>query len=295
VGLVLATPLTVCMTVMARHIPQLAFLNILLADEPPLELKYRFYQRLLAEDYEDASAVTREFLRSGSLDEVCETMFVPALILAERDRDAGRLSDEQESFIYESIDGLLDELQDEFTTAAASASPPSEESAEHATAETEVALDSVQPRRILCVALEDEADRIAARILAQLLTARGYLAEAAESAGASEDLLAGLAEEPVEAVAISAIAPRGTVRLRSACRQLRRRAPDAHILVGLWHAPQRLERLKHPLKKAGADLLCSSFKNAFKLLVEALPPHEDAEKRPANIGATPERPQRRTA
>ena len=81
-----------------------------LADEPPLELKYRFYQRLLAQDYEDAADVAEEFLRSGSLDELYETMFVPALILAERDRDAGRLTAAQEAFVYESIAELAERL-----------------------------------------------------------------------------------------------------------------------------------------------------------------------------------------
>jgi predicted PurR-regulated permease PerM len=294
VGLVLATPLIVCITVMARHIPQLAFLNILLADEPPLELKYRFYQRLLAEDYEDASDVAHEFLRGGSLDELCETMFVPALILAERDRDAGRLSGGQESFIYESIDELIDEMDEDFTTAAAGAETPETEEVPDATAdEAEDGKVTVRPRRILCLALEDEADRIAARMLAQLLTARGYQAESSEAVGVSEDLLASLADEQVDGLVVSAIAPGGTVRLRAVCRQLRRRAPDVQILVGLWHAPQRLERLKQTLKKAGADLLCASFKSALKLLDEALPPQAAAEEHPADTIA--EEPHRRTA
>jgi predicted PurR-regulated permease PerM len=270
VGLVLATPLTVCMTVMARHIPQLAFLNILLADEPPLELKFRFYQRLLAQDYEDASDVAREFLRGGSLEELWEGMFVPALFLAERDRDAGRLSRKQESFIFESIDELIDEMQEEFAMSSAGAVPEIEEG----TPLDDVAQETreVQPRRVLCLGLEDEADRIAGRMFAQLLSARGYLAEIMDANGASEALMERLDEAPVEALAISAVSPGGSVRLRAVCRKLRRRAPGAKILVGLWHAPQRLERMIKPLEKAGADLLCSSYKSAFKILDEAVPP-----------------------
>jgi hypothetical protein len=276
VGLVLATPLTVCLTVMARHIPQLAFLNILLADEPPLELKYRFYQRLLAEHYEDASDVAREFLKSGSLEELGEGMFVPALFLAERDRGAGRLSGAQESFIYESIDELIDEMQDEFTTSAAAAKTP-ESKEPSADAPPSEEPPSVEPQRVVCLALEDEADRIAGRMFVQLLSARGYLAEMMEAPGLSDELASRLDEAPADVVAISAIAPGSAVRLRSVCSKLRRRAPDAKILVGLWHAPQRLERMRKPLEKAGADLLCASYKSAFKLLDEEVPLYLPAE------------------
>jgi predicted PurR-regulated permease PerM len=295
VGLVLATPLTVCMTVMARHIPQLAFLNILLADDPPLELKYRFYQRLLAEDYDDASDVAREFLKNGSLEELWEGMFVPALFLAERDRDAGRLSGVQESFIYESIDELVDEMQDEFTASAANAAPPdSEEEAE--TSEIAEPTPSVRPPHVVCLALEDEADRLAGRMFTQLLIARGYQVEMMESPEMSDELLARLEEEPIELIVVSAIAPGGSIRLRAVCRKLRRRAPGAKLLVGLWHAPQRLERMRRPLIKEGVDLLCASYKSAFKMLEDALPARpmtETADDRSA--AAAVEQPHRRTA
>jgi hypothetical protein len=114
----------------------------------------------------------------------------------------------------------------------------------------------------------------------------------------SEELLARLEEGPVEAVVISAIAPTGGARIRSACRRLRRRAPGAKILVGLWHAPQRLERMRRPLLKEGADLLCASYKSAFKVLEEELPPHpapESGDESGDNSDAAEKQPRLRTA
>lgn len=268
VGLVLATPLTVCLTVMARHIPQLAFLNVLLADAPPLETKYRFYQRLLAQDYEDASDVAREFLHNGSLEELYETMFVPALTLAERDRDAGRLHAAQESFVYESISELTEEMRDEFAVSAANSGP-----AEPAVGEEPHSAEEVEPthRRILCLAAEDEADHIAAAMFAQLLSARGYLAETADMIGASEEMLRRLETDAVEGVVLSAIAPNAAVRMRAICRKMRRRDSHVKVLVGLWSAPSRLERMQTSLKKAGADVVTSSFREGLEYFHETLP------------------------
>ncbi len=291
VGLVLATPLIVCLTVMARHVPQLAFLNILLADEPPLELKYRFYQRLLAQDYEDASDVASEFLRNGSLDELYETMFVPALALAERDRDAGRLTAVQESFVYESIAELVEETHSDFEISSANAAPPQEpvkpddkgqaevtdveaDTGDEETEEPEEVEDleeSAPPRRILCLVAEDEADRISAVMFAQLLTGQGYQAEAAETIGASEELIRRIENENIEGVVLSAIAPGASMRVRNVCRKLRRRLPHRFLLVGLWHTPSRMERMRDALKKAGADALTSSFKEGIEFVRDALP------------------------
>lgn len=282
VGLVLATPLTVCVTVMARHVPQMAFLNILLADEPPLELRYRFYQRLLAQDYEDAADVTAEFLRSGSLHELYQTMYAPALALAERDRDAGRLTAAQESFIYESISDLVEDTFEDYQMSGANAAPPPVEAAEDeegaAPGDDEEpvvpdldAEEAPPPRRILCIAAEDEADRIASLMFSHLLLAQGYVADSTLALGADEETLRQIEDEGIEGIAVSVIAAGKTLRLRSVCRKLRRRAPHTSILVGVWNAPSRLERMEGPVKKAGANAIVATFKDGIDFFRDQLP------------------------
>ncbi len=289
VGLVLATPLTVCLTVMARHIPQLAFLNVMLADAPPLELKYRFYQRLLAQDYEDASDVASEFLRNGSLEELYETLFVPALTLAERDRDAGRLNATQEAFIYESIAELIEEMRDEFAVSAGNSAPP--ESGDDAPPPEVEDAETIH-RRILCLAAEDEADQIAAAMFAQLLTARGYLVDLADRIGVSDEALQQVKADAYDGVVLSAIAPNAAVRMRSICRKMRRSDSEVKVLVGLWSAPSRLERMQEAIKKAGANMVTASFREGLEYFSETLPIHPVAEasdqEEPAEVDKTPQ-------
>src|SRR5205085_5186599 len=79
IGLVLATPLTVCISVIGRYVPQLWFLNVLLTDEPPLEPGSHYYQRLLADDAEEAAEILEEFGKTHSLEEVYDTILLPAL------------------------------------------------------------------------------------------------------------------------------------------------------------------------------------------------------------------------
>src|SRR5204862_8071380 len=81
VGLLLATPLTVCLVVLGKYVPQLQFLDIMLGDEPVLAPHERVYQRLLALDQEEAAEVTRSYLRDNSLEKVFDDVLVPALAL----------------------------------------------------------------------------------------------------------------------------------------------------------------------------------------------------------------------
>jgi hypothetical protein len=209
--------------------------------------------------------------------------------LAERDRDAGRLSGGQESFIYESIAELVEETHDEFVMSAGNTAPAPEANGQPVEAEkSEEELEAVQPRRILCLAEEDEADRIAAVMFAQLLTARGYHAEASDAIGASEEVLRRLEADSIEGVVISAIAPNGTVRLRAICRKLRRRTPGVKILIGLWNAPNRLERLMPSLRKAGADALTATFKEGFDIVHETLPPQSSPTANEATLVRSPD-------
>lgn len=112
-GLILSTPLTVCLIAVARHVPQLHFLIVLMASESPLEPHFRFYQRLLALDDEGARAVLENRLREDHAEDVHESILFPTLVLAEQDRDAGRLDPRQQRFLAESIPKMVADLQSE--------------------------------------------------------------------------------------------------------------------------------------------------------------------------------------
>lgn len=270
-GLVLSTPLTVCLAVLGRHVPSAAFLDVLFSDEPPLELNLRFYQRLLALDYNEASDLTTQFLKTGSLDELYETMLIPALSLAERDRHAGHVSDEQAEFIYRSITDLLEDLKAQFETSAVGQAVPA--GAAQATGIVGVGLelrpDAPRALRILCVPAEDEADRIAGAMFVQLLTARGHAAEAAPVRAIDPAVVELVKQQRAEWVVISGLAPGGAMQARRASRRLGPQATGTRILVGLWNASGELGGIRERALSAGAEAVVTKLGEGLEHLQKA--------------------------
>jgi predicted PurR-regulated permease PerM len=159
-GLILSTPLTVCVVVLGRYVPQLSFLHILLGDEPVLVAEAQVYQRLLAMDDQEARAVADRYLSQNSLVKLYDQVMIPALTMAEQDRHKGALDKAREEFVFLSIKEMLAELFEE----ALKAEPASEE---HPIAALEQR--TAFPGRVLCLPASDEADEITGAMLAQLL------------------------------------------------------------------------------------------------------------------------------
>jgi hypothetical protein len=227
VGLFLATPLTVCLVVLGKFVPQLGFLNVLLGDQPVLEPKDRVYQRLLALDQEDALDLLEKSLRDSSLEEVYDTVLIPALALAEADRHRGDLDEHKESFILQSMREIIDELGEHSLSAA---------SADVAKQEAQTQADSTYARlRVLCLPARDEADELVGLMLAQLLTADGFSARPV-STGLAGELVNRTEQEQAHVVCISALPPGALTPARYLCKRLRARLPEVRIAVGLWSA-----------------------------------------------------------
>ncbi|HEV2293294.1 MAG TPA: AI-2E family transporter [Tepidisphaeraceae bacterium] len=112
VGLLLATPMTVCLVVLGKYVPQLAFLDVLLGDEPVLSPPERVYQRLLAMDQEEVTDVAHQYLHEKSLEQVHDEVLMPALAMAEQDRHRGRLDERRQKFIRKALRDVIEELGD---------------------------------------------------------------------------------------------------------------------------------------------------------------------------------------
>jgi predicted PurR-regulated permease PerM len=230
IGLVLSTPLTVCLLVAGRHVPRLRFLQILLGDEPPLTPDSRFYQRLLALDHEEARQVLEKSLEGKTLEELYDSVLIPALSLAEQDRHENRLEDASQKFICQSTRELIDELWE----------PRSEEPA--ATAEGEAreegssaaTLGAGQLRKVVCVPARDEADEIVAIMLAQVLETAGHQAQCIPL-GTTAEMLAQIKEEKPDVVCISALPPFAIPHARALYGKLRAQDSKLRIVVGLWN------------------------------------------------------------
>src|SRR5579872_3115145 len=165
-GLILSTPLTVCVVVLGRHVPQLSFLHILLGDEPVLAAEAKIYQRLLAMDQPEAHTVVDEYLKGRPLVELYDSVLIPALSMAEQDRHKGAIDAAREEFLFLSINEMLAELS-EYQLADSS----SEEDL------VPIADTTERPNaRIFCVPAHDQADEITAAMLAQALEQKGLVA-----------------------------------------------------------------------------------------------------------------------
>ncbi|HKM56330.1 MAG TPA: AI-2E family transporter, partial [Isosphaeraceae bacterium] len=103
VGLILSTPLTVCLVIAGRYVKTLGILELLLSDAQALTLPQRFYQRALSGDPQEIIASAREFLRRDSLAAYCDRVLIPALHLARLDADMGRTSKDQHQKIHRVI------------------------------------------------------------------------------------------------------------------------------------------------------------------------------------------------
>jgi hypothetical protein len=272
VGLLLATPLTVCLLVVGKHVPQLSFLNILLGSERVFDLKTRVYQRLLAGDVEESDDLIKEALTTRSLAEVYDTVLIPALDLAESDRRSGNIDAIRQDYIFQSLKDTvadLGERQRELPAIQMSGNDPPTPAA--------IGLTISPPLAKPCILLmpaRDDADEIAARMLGHLIEASGFRAETI-----SETALAGglgdlIAERRADVVCISAMPPGAARQTRYLCKRLQGRLPDERLIVGLWNSREDLGKARTRVGCSEAVRLVSTLAQAhvqIQIMVQSLP------------------------
>jgi predicted PurR-regulated permease PerM/methylmalonyl-CoA mutase cobalamin-binding subunit len=229
IGLVLAMPMTVCLVVFARYVPQLRFVTVLLADQPPMTPAERIYQRLLAFDYQEPLKLARKYIKSSSLVSFYDDELIPALILAERDRYAGLLNDDQEEFVIEAAEDLVDELSELDLAAEANKA-----AGEDSPIKNPPPKGDAPTARVLCVPLRDEADEIASRMLGQLLAAEGFQVEAGGADSLTSEIIDRVEASDSDLVVISVLPPIGARDSRLLWKRLRQRYPELPIVVGYW-------------------------------------------------------------
>jgi predicted PurR-regulated permease PerM len=240
VGLVLSTPLTVCLSVLGRHSPTLEFLNVVLGDEPVLTPDTIFYQRLLALDQQDALNVLDGLAKDQALITVFDSVVLPALAMAERDRHTGQLDSKREEFIVQSINEFVTEL------AEAEAPTMPADGAPHKT-------------RVFCVPAHDAADEIAAAMCAHFLNQEKFPAIAFPVTDSPGQLMKTLAVQPDDVVCISAVPPFAAGNARKVARDIRQNGARPLIIAGLWNydspSVARIERLTRSLSVIVATTL----------------------------------------
>lgn len=273
VGLILSTPLTLCLIIMGSYIPQLRFLKILLGDQPVLSPPAHFYQRLLAFDDEDARQIAETYLNDHSLESLYESVLIPALGLEERDRHKNVLDEGRVKFIHQSVRELLQDLEEEDSRKEALReknledgdpryTPPANGAAEHSGESFDLASDSsatsdLRPK-MLCLPARDEADELVGVMLAQLLRRAGHDAYPVPI-GPVQAMLDQVHEQQAHVVCVSALPPFAQAQARSLCKGLRQRYPQLKIFLGLWDFPGGIAKIQERGSFAAADVIGTSL------------------------------------
>jgi predicted PurR-regulated permease PerM len=226
-GLVLSTPLTVCLVVIGRYVPGLNFFNVLFGDQPVLSPHAQYYQRLLAGDQTEAKQVLDQFLKEQSLEGLYSSVLIPALALVEQDRHRNELDDDTQNFIFQSTREIIEELGDN-----PAATPTPEESVEIFGVDRSAG-EIADRLPILCIPARDDADDVVAMILSQLLSQRGNRSQSIPS-GTTAEILSQVDELKPECICISALPPFAVGHARGLYAKLKARYPEAAIFVCLW-------------------------------------------------------------
>lgn len=278
VGLLLSTPLTVLMVVLGKHISQLEFLHILLGDEPVFDPPTRYYQRLLASDQEEANELVEEFTRTLPLDQVYETVMIPALGLAHRDRLRGHVDAERSEQIRTTMREQVEEFGDNPPTAPELPPPSPEKAASPSTTKGDktpisatfipdlprsTKISGAEKVRILCLPARDEADEIAGMMFAQVLAGIGFTAEAVSVNALASEMIELVRSKNANLVVISALPPSAVLHARYLCKRLHQNFPEIKIVIGLWTS-------KADLKKAMGRISCDSSTPVVSLFSEAI-------------------------
>jgi predicted PurR-regulated permease PerM len=284
IGLVLATPLTVCLVVLGRHVERLEFLDVMFGDRPALSPPEIFYQRMLAGDPTEAAEKAEQFLKERSLASYYDEVALKGLQLAQVDAERGALDQERLTKIRDAVSEFASDLADQDDrpptkvnlTTDAEASSAVESVAEDAEHENLPILskESLPPEwqgehPVLCVAGRSLIDEAAAIMLAQLSTAHGLSARVEGAVALSTSNVFRLETTGVAVVCLVYLDASGPAHMRYSVRRLRRKLPKATIILGCWLKdidPAALEVLREGAK---ADLVAASLADAIKLCIEA--------------------------
>ena len=245
IGLVLATPLTVCLVVVGRHVPGLETLAILLGDSQALQPFERIYERLVARDLESAVALVAEQNRESSAVETWDRALIPALRLLERDRLTRELEGEDLAHAREAFDLWTGELPE----------PPA------------LAPAAGRAVQIVCVPAGAFADEIVSAALTRLLESRGVASRATVRLLTSE-LVETIASEGAAVVCLSALDSR-TAPVRYLVKRLQTSCPGVRIVIGFWgEDAARVAQLRDSLAGGASLDVLTTLGAALDLLAD---------------------------
>jgi predicted PurR-regulated permease PerM len=254
IGLFMATPLTVCLSVLGRHIPELSFLHVVLGSEPVLDLPNRFYQRLLAHDHDEATDMVEEAVKNQPVESIFDGVLIPALVMLRRDMQHGEMNAEVRENSLRTIAEIVEDL-------APRLQPAEPRPANGAEAKAKVG--------VLACSTGDQTEELALQMFRALVEAEGYSVTVASRDKLSGEIVTMAEADKPSVVCIASLPPGGVSRASYLCKRLRAKLPELQILVGRWGQGDFVTA-RQRLQGAGANEVANSLVENRKQLLPFL-------------------------
>ena len=250
IGLLLSTPLTVCLLVLGRNRPELQFLETILGSTPALDAPTRIYQRLIANDADEAIEIAISEIEKSSVVSFYDAIGIDVLRLASEEH-LRNASAEHRLRLLSGMDALLEDLRDQHPSTLGSEEKPA----------------------VLCIGGKWEIDALAGEMLAHALALEGIAASFQPPASVNADYLAKLDLKGASIICLSYLTTNPVISARHACRRLRRRWPNVRIVLALWSAPPELLK-SESLAALKVDAVVTSVQEAVRRIQRLVNPEE---------------------
>ncbi len=260
IGLLLSTPLTVCMVVLGQHIPHLRSLKVLLAEQPVLDARLQYFQRLIAGDAREAERVVASYVEETGNAGAFDNVLVPALRWTRRERAAENISAAEENFIHETTIAIVQEVLKSAaetpniaTTQDASGDPKQEDHSSSPESQPVAA-----KMKIYCHPVHHEFEEVAQLMLT------GLLDSGCEPILSTTRSLPGKVVDEIEthnpdAVVLTIVPPGGIPQVKFLLNSIRARCPGVYVIVAFLSRPRDYDELLVQLRSDGATWLTTSL------------------------------------
>ena len=248
-GLLMATPLTVCLVVLGKHVPGLGFVGMLMADTPALAPEYGYYQRLLARDQSEAADLIERHVKTEAPRSVYDALLLPALNYAERDRLEQRLSLAEETAVVDATRELLSDAAESIRRLEP-VPPPAGDPA---------LPEPRKPLRVLGYPANGSADELALQMLAHVLDDLPIAVEITRERLLASELVSMVQTRGISIVCLADLPPSPPSKTRYLVKRLHAALPEVRILVGRWGPSALADDSTELLRDAGATLVASTL------------------------------------
>lgn len=252
VGLVLSAPLTVVLVVLGKYVPELHYLTVLFSDEPPLSKDVSLYQRLLAQDHDEADRLVQARQAEPDAEKTYDELLVPSLSHLKLDQQRQVIDQDEVKEVQNIMHELLDDISIRQKVDSAKELPNQ--------------IETGSRINLIGYAVRDASDHLAMTMLGKLLDDQKWNYELAPANALSSEIAEQLKQPRFDVLCLGMIQPASTAHIRHLCKKIRMQFPEVKILVGIWGLEKISEEKAQALQEAGADWVGNSLQEASNTL-----------------------------